>query len=142
LVVLSAAVPVVLRMATGKSTGNSSEQPNDFRYYQIYASETGTTHFGKWKMTGFDLQAYGSKPQYVRSDFGGEPTKLVFTELAVGLEQPLHSCPAVQFVVTLSGSWYVKNSHLYHSNILHFFWIPVCEELHLYPSFFRQESAN
>jgi hypothetical protein len=142
LVVLSAAVPVVLRMATGKSTGNSSEQPNDFRYYQIYASETGTTHFGKWKMTGFDLQAYGSKPQYVRSDFGGEPTKLVFTELAVGLEQPLHSCPAVQFVVTLSGSWYVKNSHLYHSNILHFFWILVCEELHLYPSFFRQESAN
>jgi hypothetical protein len=110
LVVLSAAVPVVLRMATGKSTGNSSEQPNDFRYYQIYASESGTTHFGKWKMTGFDLQAYGSKPQYVRSDFGGEPTKLVFTELAVGLEQPLHSCPAVQFVVTLSGSWYVKTT--------------------------------
>lgn len=99
-------------MATSKSPGNSSEQPNDFRYYQIYASEDGTTHFGKWKMTGFDLQPYGSKPQYVRSDFGGEPTKLVFTELAVGLEQPLHSCPAVQFVVTLSGSWYVKNSHL------------------------------
>ncbi len=139
---LSAAVPVVLRMATGKSTGNSSEQPNDFRYYQIYASEAGTTHFGKWKMTGFDLQPYGSKPQYVRSDFGGEPTKLVFTELAVGLEQPLHSCPAVQFVVTLSGSWYVKNSHPYHSNILHLFWILVCEELHLYPSFFRQEHAN
>ncbi len=95
----------VLRMATSKEAAEPSPQPKNFRYYQIYASEDGTTHFGEWKMTGFDLQAYSSKPQYVRSDFGGEPTKLVFTELAAGLEQPLHNCPAVQFVVTLSGSW-------------------------------------
>jgi hypothetical protein len=100
----------VLRMATGKEVAEPSPQPKNFRYYQLYASDDGTTHFGEWKMTGFDLQAYSSKPQYVRSDFGGEPTKLVFTELAAGLEQPLHSCPAVQFVVTLSGSWYVKTT--------------------------------
>ncbi len=102
----------VLRMATSKEAAEPSPQPKNFRYYQIYASEDGTTHFGEWKMTGFDLQAYSSKPQYVRSDFGGEPTKLVFTELAVGLEQPLHSCPAVQFVVTLSGSWYLQTHTL------------------------------
>ncbi len=102
----------VLRMATSKEAAEPSPQPKNFRYYQIYASEDGTTHFGEWKMTGFDLQAYSSKPQYVRSDFGGEPTKLVFTELAAGLEQPLHSCPAVQFVVTLSGSWYLQTYFL------------------------------
>jgi hypothetical protein len=99
-------------MATGKEVAEPSPQPKNFRYYQLYASDDGTTHFGEWKMTGFDLQAYSSKPQYVRSDFGGEPTKLVFTELAAGLEQPLHSCPAVQFVVTLSGSWYLQTHTL------------------------------
>ncbi|KAJ7568187.1 hypothetical protein O6H91_01G022100 [Diphasiastrum complanatum] len=87
-----------------------SVQPKDFCYYQIWVSEDGETHFIENKMTGFTLQPYSSKPQLVRSDFGGNPTKLVFTELAVGLEQPLHSAPTTQFVVTLSGSWYVKTT--------------------------------
>lgn len=106
----SAATPSVLRMASsdgGNKGGDEEKQPEEFRYYQIYASEDGTTHFKECRMHGFDLKAYASSPQYVRSDFGGEPTKIVFTELAPGLEQSLHSCPQVQFVVTLSGSWYV-----------------------------------
>lgn len=107
---VSAATPSVLRMASsdgGNKGGDEEKQPEDFRYYQIYASEDGTTHFKECRMHGFDLKAYASSPQFVRSDFGGEPTKIVFTELAPGLEQSLHSCPQVQFVVTLSGSWYV-----------------------------------
>ena len=107
---VSAATPSVLRMASsdgGNKGGDEEKQPEDFRYYQIYASEDGTTHFKECRMHGFDLKAYASSPQYVRSDFGGEPTKIVFTELAPGLEQSLHSCPQVQFVITLSGSWYV-----------------------------------
>jgi hypothetical protein len=109
LLVSSAALPNFLRMA-GSSDKLPEEQPEDFRYYQIYASENGTTHFTLCRMHGFDLKAYSSKPQFTRSDFGGEVSKLVFTELAVGLEQELHTCPQVQFVVTLSGSWYVKTS--------------------------------
>lgn len=111
---VSAATPSVVRMASSgggnKGGGDEEKQPEDFRYYQIYASEDGTTHFKECRMHGFDLKAYASSPQYVRSDFGGEPTKIVFTELAPGLEQSLHSCPQVQFVVTLSGSWYVCHS--------------------------------
>lgn len=104
LLVTSAALPNLLRMATS-SDKLPEEQPEDFRYYQIYAAENGTTHFTLCRMHGFDLKAYSSKPQFTRSDFGGEPSKVVFTELAPGLEQELHSCPQVQFVVTLSGSW-------------------------------------
>lgn len=110
----SAATPSVLRMASsdgGNKGGDEEKQPEDFRYYQIFASEDGTTHFKECRMHGFDLKAYASSPQYVRSDFGGEPTKIVFTELAPGLEQSLHSCPQVQFVITLSGSWYVCHWH-------------------------------
>jgi len=104
----SRTVPDVLQMAS--SDGKSDQQPENFRYYQIYASEDGTTHFKSCLMHGFELKKYAKDSQYQRSDFGGETSKLVFTELAPGLEQDLHCCPEVQFVVTLSGSWYVKTS--------------------------------
>lgn len=103
LVSSAAGLPNFLKMSS--SSKSESDQPENFQYYQIYAEENGTTHFTKCRMTGFDLKSYAADPQYVKSDFGGEPTKITFTELAVGLEQDLHCCPQVQFVVTLSGSW-------------------------------------
>lgn len=83
----------------------SGTEPENFSYYQLWADQEGETHFTKCKMQGFNLTIYSSLPQYVRSDFGGEPKLMVLTELAVGLAQPLHPAPQVQFVVTLSGSW-------------------------------------
>jgi hypothetical protein len=88
--------------------------PEEFDYYQIWVSQDGETHIAKCMMHGFNLTAYSSLPQYVRSNFGGEPIELVLTELAVGLTQPLHSPPQVQFVATLSGSWCVPNHSLLH----------------------------
>lgn len=38
---------------------------------------------------------------------GPKPLKVIFTELAVGLENDYHCCPQVQLVITLKGSWYV-----------------------------------
>ena len=35
-----------------------------------------------------------------------KPLKVIFTELAVGLENDFHCCPQVQLVITLKGSWY------------------------------------
>lgn len=93
----------------GNTEVGSDDQPKkDVRYHQIWASHDGETHFTKCTMLGFNLSVYASLPQYLRSDFGGEPFKLVFTELPVGMVQPLHSPPEFQFVVTLSGSWYVQ----------------------------------
>jgi hypothetical protein len=88
--------------------GSDDEPKKDVKYYQIWASQDGETHFTKCTMHGFNLSVYASLPQYLRSDFGGEPLKTVFTELPVGFVQPLHSPPEVQFVVTLLGSWYVQ----------------------------------
>lgn len=97
------------------------DQPQDFRYYQLYASEDGKTHFKLCHMKGFESKSYAPRtiPQFTKTDFGGEPTKLVFTELPVGQVQELHPCPEVQFVATLSGSWYIKTSdgtyHEFHA---------------------------
>ncbi|KAL3699758.1 hypothetical protein R1sor_017780 [Riccia sorocarpa] len=82
----------------------------NFKYIQLWVSEDGETHIKECKFRDFSLQMYSSQPQYVKSDFGGQPTKLVFTELAPGLKQPLHPCPEVQFVITLSGSWFIETT--------------------------------
>lgn len=93
---------------------SESSQPLDFKYIQLWADADGETHIAQCRMSGFREDAYSSLPQFVRDDFGGNTTKLIFTELSVGLTQPLHSPPAVQFVVTLSGSWYVSSPTLSH----------------------------
>lgn len=101
------------------------DQPKDFKYYQIWVSQDGETHFAECKMKGFNYTSYSALPQYLRTDFGGAPIEMVLTELPVGLAQPLHSPPQVQFVATLSGSWYVNItpcllSAQHHSSREHF----------------------
>ncbi|KAG6549417.1 hypothetical protein Mapa_009136 [Marchantia paleacea] len=95
-----------LSVASAPSPSGST-QPLDFKYTQLWSDADGETHITECKMSGFREEAYSSLIQYVRDDFGGNTTKLVFTELSVNLTQPLHSPPAVQFVVTISGSWYI-----------------------------------
>lgn len=88
----------------------NEEGPKDFRYVQLWVSADGESHIKECKMSGFKTQTYSSMPQFVKDEFGGQPEKIIFTELSVGLEQPLHTCPQVQFVITLSGSWYIKTT--------------------------------
>lgn len=81
------------------------ELPEEFDYINLWTSQDGETHIKECKMQNFTLQAYSLLPQYVKTDFGGSPTQMIFTELSVNLTQGLHSPPAVQFVTTLGGSW-------------------------------------
>jgi hypothetical protein len=95
----------VVVVATGQNVTVDPNGPKHFNYYQLWASEDGETHIAKCRMHGFNYTPYSAAPQWVRSNFGGEPLELVFTELPVGEAGPLHSPPQVQFVVTLAGSW-------------------------------------
>ncbi|KAL2652033.1 hypothetical protein R1flu_020161 [Riccia fluitans] len=92
------------------SSESQQDGPENFKYTQLWVSKDGETHIKECKFTNFDLKTYSSLPQYQKSEFGGQPTKIVFTELSPGLKQPLHSCPQVQFVITLSGSWYIETT--------------------------------
>lgn len=98
---------IFLTYSSGGIVSAQAAQPEKFPYYNLWASQDGETHFAACNMQGFNLTPYASLPQYLRTDFGGEPIEMVFTELPVALDQPLHSPPQVQFVITLSGSWYV-----------------------------------
>ncbi|BDA48122.1 hypothetical protein COCOBI_11-3800 [Coccomyxa sp. Obi] len=86
----------------------SEEKDPDFPYVHLWVSADGETHITEAKMSGFELKKYAQDPQYVKE--GPSPSKTVFTQLNAGLKQDFHPCPQVQFVVTLSGKWYVKAS--------------------------------
>ncbi|XP_024373841.1 uncharacterized protein [Physcomitrium patens] len=101
---------IFLTYSSGGIVSAQAAQPEKFPYYNLWASQDGETHFAACNMQGFNLTPYASLPQYLRTDFGGEPIEMVFTELPVALDQPLHSPPQVQFVITLSGSWFTKTS--------------------------------
>lgn len=84
------------------SSDQGSQDP-DFPYTHLWASKDGETHIAECKLKGFDLKKYSSEVQKVKN--GPEPSKIVFTQLDVGSENPWHCCPQVQFVATLSGKW-------------------------------------
>eukprot|EP00897_Mesotaenium_endlicherianum_P002423 jgi/Mesen1/2208/ME000152S01289 len=93
---------------TTMAAESGNKDPQNFQYTHLWVSKDGETHIKEATLSGFDLKKYAEKPQYVKE--GPSPSKIVFTQLDPGLEQDLHSCPQVQFVVCLSGSWYVKTT--------------------------------
>lgn len=82
-----------------------SEDPQNFAYTHLWVSADGETHITEAKLTGFDLKKYAadSESQFVKQ--GPSPGKVVFTELAPGLENDYHPAPQVQFVITVAGKW-------------------------------------
>lgn len=74
------------------------------QYVHLWVDAEGETHIKDAKMKGFELKKYAADPQFVKDDIEA-PTKIVFTELAPGIEQDFHPCPEVQFVVCLAGAW-------------------------------------
>lgn len=87
----------------------SEEQPKDFAYVHLWVDSEGETHIQDAKMKGFELKKYAADPQFVKDDIEA-PTKIVFTELAPGIEQDYHPCPEVQFVACLAGAWKIKTT--------------------------------
>lgn len=65
-------------------------------------------------MTGFEFQAYALAGQWIKKlaqQVGHNPVvDVVFTELQPGFDNPWHTAPSTQLVITLSGTWYVKTS--------------------------------
>lgn len=98
--------------ASGMATDGpkQGDQPEDFMYTHLWTSADGETHLKECYMKGFDVKSFAgdTPPQFVKE--GSKPTKVTFSELTVDNLQDFHSCPGVQFVVCLSGSWFVETT--------------------------------
>jgi hypothetical protein len=99
--------------APDQSVANEGEdkQPPNFKYTHMWVSKDGETHISECEMKGFLLKSFAQKgaPQYVKQS-SIEPNKTSFTQLPPGTVSPMHSCPGVQYVFDMSGSWYVETT--------------------------------
>lgn len=76
-------------------------------YYRMYLSGDGLTHIKKCNLAGLKKTTAFGTVQYVR-DLGHGAQDIVITQQTG--ENPWHQCPHSQFVVTLSGLWYINTT--------------------------------
>jgi hypothetical protein len=77
-------------------------------YWHIWTDDAGVSHQTRCELTGFDLKGVGAAaPQWNNPQPTGEATA-VFTVQPVGWVGEWHENPAPQWIVPLSGHWWVE----------------------------------
>ncbi len=79
-------------------------------YWHLWVDQAGISHQSRCALTDFTLQGFaaGAAPQWVGRETTGEATVLV-TILPVGWVGDWHANPRPQWIVPLSGTWFVQS---------------------------------
>ena len=78
-------------------------------YWHLYVNAEGVSHQKQCALTGYELGSIGSaEPQWNDKMARGEAT-VVFTVLPVGWIGDWHENPAPQWIVVLSGHWFIES---------------------------------
>ncbi len=98
-------------VAATTAAASAADSQQHIRYYHMWADKTGTTHIATCSFKNFELQqlSSGDSPQY-SDTIGTSNDKTIFTIQPSGWTSDWHKNPAVQWVVPLSGTWYVRMS--------------------------------
>lgn len=84
-----------------------SEQPK-VGYWHLWTDEQGVSHQTRCALTNYQLQQVGNAaPQWNNKQEHGEAT-VVFTVQPVGWVGDWHENPAPQWIIPLSGRWWVE----------------------------------
>lgn len=86
-----------------------SDAPPKLGYWHVWTDDEGVTHQTRSALTGFAMQSMGGKsaPQWNDRVFAG-PTTVLFCVLPVGWIGDWHENPKPQWIVPLSGRWFVE----------------------------------
>lgn len=78
-------------------------------YWRIWADADGVSHQTRCEFTDFERQSMGrAAPQWNQQHAHGEAT-ILFTVLPVGWVGDWHENPKPQWIVPLSGRWFVES---------------------------------
>ncbi len=87
-----------------ETTGPRPEIP----YWHLWVDETGVSHQTRCALTRFELKGVGdAAPQWNNRQARGEST-IVYTVQPVGWVGEWHENPAPQWIVVLSGRWWIE----------------------------------
>ena len=86
----------------------TDERP-EFDYWHVWTDAAGVSRQERRVRTGFELQEFTSdhQPIWALSD-SGEPRHIVFLTLPAGVIVHWHENPVPQWIVVLSGRWFVE----------------------------------
>lgn len=85
-----------------------SEQPT-LTYWHVWTDDAGISHQSQCKLTNFSQESMGgdADPQW-NNRLMQEPCEILFCELPVGWVGDWHENPKPQWIVPLSGRWWVE----------------------------------
>jgi hypothetical protein len=93
---------------TGGRTSDNADKPK-LGYWHLWADDNGITHQTRCALKDFELKGVGpADPQWNNKQVRGEAT-VVYTVQPVGWVGEWHENPAPQWIVPLSGRWWVES---------------------------------
>lgn len=78
-------------------------------YWHLYVDADGVSHQRECRLTGYQLQRIGAADPQWNDELGTHPSTVVFTVLPTGWVGEWHENPAPQWVVVLSGRWFIES---------------------------------
>lgn len=95
--------------ASSKTTSASDSNIPKLVYWHVWTDEAGVSHQTQCELTNFEQQsiAEGTQPQWNNRLLTSE-TNIMFTVLPVGWLGEWHENPQPQWIVPLSGKWFVE----------------------------------
>lgn len=91
------------------SAGKSSESAPSLTYWHVWTDEQGVSHQQKCELVGFEKESVsgGAAPQWNDHLISGA-AHIMFSVLPVGWVGEWHENPKPQWIVPLSGKWFVE----------------------------------
>ena len=86
-----------------------ADKPPDLSYWHVWADDQGVTHQTKCALDGFSEEVFAppEPPSWVRR-FASVGATISIAVMPVGWEADWHKNPKPQWIIPLSGSWYVE----------------------------------
>ncbi|HEX7369097.1 MAG TPA: hypothetical protein VF284_02280 [Rhodanobacteraceae bacterium] len=77
-------------------------------YWHVWADDEGVSHQERRTITNFEQQSMGGAAPQWNAALHDAPTKAMFSVLPVGWTGDWHENPKPQWIVPLSGRWFVE----------------------------------
>jgi hypothetical protein len=100
---------IVPDLGAASNDGTDPSQPPSIAYYNMGIDENGLSNLLQCTLSGFALDSVGGKaePMWMRP-FPGKVESVLFAILPVGWTGEWHESPKPQWVVPLSGRWFIE----------------------------------
>lgn len=78
-------------------------------YWHLYVDEDGVSHQRECRLTAYGLRRIGTADPQWNDELGTHSSTVVFTVLPVGWVGEWHENPGPQWIVVLSGRWFIES---------------------------------